>query len=147
MKQAESMKRIELQLGLAVAGRVLSVVIALMAGRYSAAAGLRATMKVELNSLDLNTTGWVSVDGARHLFTIHGPTNFTVSGHSLRFQIEKVAGTNDLDVTMTGLRTRHRPAGSPVRIEGWVICPAPLRSGLKFWQAAPKTDERMHWQY
>ena len=95
------MKRTELQIVLAVVACGLLLVIALMARRYSAAASLTSSMKVEQHSVGLDTTGWVSVDGVKHSFAVSGQTNFTVSGRALRFHIEKIGGTNDLDVTMT----------------------------------------------
>ncbi len=145
--QAASVKRNELLLVGAVAACALLVVIALMARRYSAAASLTATMKVEQHSSGVDTTGWVMVDGVKHPFTVSGPTNFSVSGRSLSFRFEKVAGTNDLDVTMIGPRMRHRSSRPPVWFEGWVTCPGSLSSGLKFWQADPKPAEKMTWRY
>lgn len=147
MEQAAAVKRSELLLLGAVVACVLLAVIALMARRYSAAAAMNATMKVEQHSLGVDTTGWVMVDGVKHPFAASGPTNFTVSGRLLRFEIQKVAGTNDLDVTMTGPRSTHRPPRPPAWAGGWVTSPDPLISGLKIWQPTPKQDERLHWRF
>ncbi|MEQ2005633.1 MAG: hypothetical protein ABMA26_02450 [Limisphaerales bacterium] len=141
------MKRSELLLVSAVVASGLLVVIALMARRYSAAAAMTATLKVEQHSPDVDTTGWVDVDGVRHTFAASGPTNFTVSGRSLIFEIRKVAGTNDMDVTMTGPRSTLRAPRPPAWAGGWVTSPDPLNSGLRVWQPTPKQDERLHWGF
>ena len=139
------MKRSELLLVGAVAACVLLVVVALVARRYAAAASLTATMKVEQHSHDVDTTGWVSVDGVRHAFAVSGPTNFTVSGRALSFGFDKVAGTNGLDVSMSSQGRLVRRELSPKHVEGYVICPSPRMAGLKFWNPPPRVTERMYW--
>lgn len=141
------MKRSELLLVGTIVACVLLAVIALVARRYATAASLTATMKVEQHSNGVDATGWVMVDGVKHPFTVSGPTNFTVSGRLLRFEIQKIAGTNDLDVTMIGPRFTHRPPRPTTWTGGWVTIPDPLTTGLKVWQPAPKPDERLHWRF
>lgn len=147
MPHAAPVKRSEVQLVVAIVACGLLVVIALMSRRYSAAAALTSTMQVEQHSVGVDTTGWVMVDGIRHAFAASGPTNFAVSGRVLRFHMEKIGGTNVLDITMTGPRFKHRPPRPPVQVDGWVTCPNPIRHGMKFWQADARPDERLHWLF
>ena len=147
LPQAPPVKRSELLLVSTAVACVLLLLIGLVARRYSAVASLIATMKVEQHSFGVDTAGWVMVDGVRHPFTASGPTNFTVNGRLLRFEIEKVAGTNHLDVTMTGSSASHRPPRPPVVVGGWVTCPDQLSAGLRVWQKNPRQDERLHWRF
>ena len=145
MTQAAPVKRTELLMVSAVVACVLLGVINLMALRYSAAASLTATMKVEQHSNGVDTTGWVSVDGVKHPFTFSGPTNFTVSGRVLSFSFDKVSGTNDLEASMFSQGRLVRREVSPKHVEGYVICPSSRMAGLKFWKPTPQVSERMYW--
>jgi hypothetical protein len=146
MAQAAPVKRSELQLVVAVVACVVLALIALMTRRYSAAAAMNATMKVEQHSSGVDTTGWVSVDGVKHPFTVSGPTNLTVSGRVLSFRIEKVAGTNDVEVSMFSSGRLIRREFSKSSVEGRIICPSPRMTGLKFWGPSPRISEHMTWQ-
>jgi|GEM_PF-2125156 len=145
MPQPVLVKRREILMVLSVVGCLALAVIGLMARRYGQAAALGATMRVEQHSPDVDTTGWVMVNGVRHTFTLSGTTNFTVSGRALAFGFDKLSGTNDLDVSMFSQSRLVRREVSPRHIEGFVICPSPRMAGLKFWKPIPRVTERMQW--
>ena len=116
-----------------------------MARRYSTAAAMTTTMHVESYNPGVDTIGWVSVDGVKRPFAVSGPTNFMVSGRLLSFRIEKVGGTNSLDVSMQWDGQLHDRILAPEWVEGFVSCSNHWKSDLILTRLPPWINSEMRW--